>query len=116
MLLLVVEELDLFRALLLVDDLLHALALIDRVDLCLELNNLVGLLLTAPLKLLDPVVKVGFALFGLNLLTHGEGGRALIERLVGRDRHLDLVSDPEQEQATLRLTQADLADDLIKAL
>ena len=116
MLLLVIEVLDLLRALLLVNDLLHALALVDRVDLCLELNDLVGLLLAASLILLNPVVEVSFSIFGLNLLAHGESGRTLIERLVGRDRHLDLVSDSEQEQAALWLTQAALADDLIKAL
>jgi len=115
-LLLVVEVLDVLSALLLVNDLLHALALIDRVDFCLELDNLVGLLLAASLVLLNPVVEVSFAIFGLNLLAHGESGRALVERLVGRDRHLDLVSNSEQEQAALRLAQADLANDLIKAL
>jgi hypothetical protein len=40
----------------------------------------------------------------------------LVEGLVGGDGHLNLVADTEEENATLGLTESDLADDFIEAL
>ena len=55
-------------------------------------------------------------MFSLQLLTHGKRHTGLIQGLVGSDRHLDLVSDPDKEQAAFWLTQSHLSDDLIEAL
>ena len=52
----------------------------------------------------------------LQLLAHGEGHRGLVEGLVSGDRHLNLVSDSQQEQAALGLAQRHLSDDLVEAL
>lgn len=40
----------------------------------------------------------------------------LVEGLIGGDGHLNLVADTEEENATLGLTESDLADDFIEAL
>ena len=40
----------------------------------------------------------------------------LVESLVGRDGHHDLVADPQEEKTTLRQVQRDLTDDLVKTL
>lgn len=55
-------------------------------------------------------------MLSLELLSHGEGDRALIESLICSDGHLDLVSDSEEEETSLWLAKGDLSNDLIEAL
>jgi len=50
------------------------------------------------------------------LLSHSEGDGTLVESLVGGDSHLDFISDSQEEDTTLGLSQSDLTDNFIKAL
>ena len=52
----------------------------------------------------------------LQLLSHREGHRALVECLVSGDGHHDFVTDTEEKQTTLWQVQRHLTNDLIKAL
>jgi len=55
-------------------------------------------------------------MLSLKLLSHGKSDRALVQSLISSNGHLDLISDSEEEKATLRLIQSHLSDDLVKAL
>jgi hypothetical protein len=55
-------------------------------------------------------------MLGLQLLAHGESHRGLVQGLIGRDGHLNLITDSQQEKAALGLVEGNLADDLIEAL
>ena len=68
------------------------------------------------LKLLNFALKVGLAMLSLELLSHCESHRALIEGLVCGNGHLDLITDSQEEEATLGLIECHLSDYLIKAL
>lgn len=113
---LLVEELEFVSRLFLVNDLAEARSHVDGVDLRIELNDLVCLALAAFLVFLNPVVQVSLALLSLNLLAHSKNCTRLVEGLIGRDGHLDLVPDSEEEKASFGLTQTHLTDNLIKAL
>jgi hypothetical protein len=114
--LLVLKELELLDALLLFNFLSLAVTLLDSLDLRLELNDLILKLGLLGLELLDFAFKVGFAVLSLELLSHGESDRALIEGLVSGDGHLDLIANSQEEEATFGLVEGHLSDDLIEAL
>ena len=90
--------------------------LVDGLDLRFEFRDLVLKLRLLVLELLDRLLKVGLAVLSLQLLPHREGNGGLIKRLVGADRHLDLVPNSEQQQAALGLGQGNLTDDFVEAL
>jgi hypothetical protein len=96
----------------------------DGVDLQLELDLLVlevGALLSQLVQLL---LELGNALLRLNVLLQSEGHRTtssaatspLIQRLVGRYRHLQLVPHPVQHQSSFRRAYRHLPDYLVKRL
>ena len=115
-LLLVAEELELLSASLLLDLLPLAVALLNGLDLGLELDDLVLELGLLSLEFLDFAFQVGLSVLSLQLFSHGEGDRGLIECLVCGDGHLDLVPHSEEQEAAFGLVERDLADDLIEAL
>ena len=114
--LLVLEELELLNALLLFNFLSLAVALLDGFDLRLELDDLILELGLLGFELLDFALEVGLAVLSLELLSHGKSDRALIEGLVSGDGHLDLITDSQEEEATLGLVEGHLSDDLVEAL
>jgi hypothetical protein len=114
--LLVLEELELLDALLLLNFLSLAVALLNGFDLRLELDDLILELGLLGLELLDFALEIGLAMLSLELLSHGESDRALIEGLVSGDGHLDLIADSQEEEATLGLVEGHLSDDLVEAL
>ena len=113
---LVLEELELLDALLLLHLLSLAVALLDGLDLGLELDDLVLELGLLGLELLNLALEVGLAVLGLQLLPHGESDGALVQGLVSGDGHLDLIADSQEEEAALGLIQGHLSDDLVEAL
>jgi len=113
---LVLEELELLDALLLLNLLSLAVALLDGLDLGLELDDLILELGLLGLEFFDLALEVGLAVLGLQLLPHGESDRALVQGLVSGDGHLDLIADSQEEEAALGLIQGHLSDDLVKAL
>merc|ERR1719356_1079425 len=115
-LLLVLQELQLLLALALVHRAPFRLATLDRLALVLELHHAGLALLLLLLVLGDQLLRLCLALLGLELLARPEGHAALVERLVGRDRHADLVADPQQEEPTLGAVDRHLADELVEAL
>merc|ERR1719188_1755843 len=115
-LLLVLQELQLLLALALVHRAPLRLAALDRLALVLQLHHARLALLLLLLVLGDQLLRLGLALLGLQLLARSEGHAALIERLVGCDRHANLVADPQQEEPTLGAVDRHLADELVEAL
>ena len=113
---LVVEELNLFLALLALDLAPRGIARLDGLDLALKLDHFVRLLLLLGLELNDALLKVSLTVLGLQLLAHGKGHGALVERLVGRDSHHDLITDAEEQKTALWQVQSHLTNDLIEAL
>lgn len=91
-------------------------ALVKSINLGFKFDCLVVCLQLPRVQLLNSLLKICFAVLSLQLLTHGKRHTGLIQGLVGSDRHLDLVSDPDKEQASFWLAQSHLSDDLIKAL
>ena len=69
---LVVEELNLFLTLLAFDFTTRCVARLDGFNLALELDDFVRLLLLFGFELVDALFKVGLAVLGLELLSHGE--------------------------------------------
>ena len=114
--LLVLEELDLFFALLGLDFLALNVALVNGVDLGLQFNNFVILFCTFGLELSNALLKVRLAVLSLELLAHGEGNTGLVKSLVGSDGHLNLIAHSEQEETTLGFGEGHLSDNLIEAL
>ena len=113
---LVVEELNLFLALLALDFAPRGIARLDGLDLALKLDHFVRLLLLLGLELSNALLKVSLTVLGLQLLAHGEGYGALVERLVGRNSHHDLIAHAEEQKTALWQVQSNLTNDLIKAL
>lgn len=58
-------------------------------------------------------LHVSFSLLGLQSFPHPERHAAFVQRLVGGDRHVNLVSDPQQQQTPLRAVDGHLSDELI---
>ena len=58
-------------------------------------------------------LHVGFALLGLQSLAHAEGDAALVQRLVGSDRHADLIAHTQQQQTSLSTADRYLTNQLI---
>lgn len=113
---LVLEELELLDALLLLNLLPLAVALLDGLDLGLELDYLILELGLLGLEFFDLALEVGLAVLSLQLLPHGESDRALVQGLVSGDGHLDLIADSQEEEAALGLVQGHLSNDLVEAL
>ena len=90
--LLELEELNFLVTLLGLNLLSFSISLLDSLDLGLELGDFILKLGLFVFKLLDGLLKVCLSMLSLELLSHGEGNRALVKSLVGSDGHLDLVS------------------------
>lgn len=114
--LLVFQEFELLLTLLVFNFFAFGIALLDGLDFGLELNDLVFLFGLSGFEVGDSLLEIGFTVFGLELLAHGEGDGTLVESLVGSDSHLDFISDSQEEDTTLGLSQSDLTDNFIKAL
>merc|ERR1740133_937583 len=108
------EELNLLRMLLLLQRPPLALTLLDGLGLGLELLHLALQVLLLRLELLDACLHVCLALLRLQRLAHAEGDRRLVERLVGRDGHPDLIA--HQQQPPLSAVDRHLPDQLVEAL
>ncbi len=121
---LVLEELELAGAAFFVDLALFFVFLFDGVDLAFELDFAVLESHLLPFEFLQPGLQFRHAMLRLDLLADAEGHGAtcfpgvlpLVQRLVGRNRHFDLVSDSVQQQSSLGTVDRDLADDLVEAL
>ena len=74
------------------------------------------MLLLLCFEVADLLLKIGLTMLGLELLAHGEGHGALVQSLIGRNGHFDLVTDSEEEKSTLWQIQSDLTDDFVEAL
>ena len=116
MVLLILEEVDFLLSLFGFNLLAFSVPLLDGFDLGFELADLIFQLGFLLLQLFDGLLKFGLAMLCLQLLSHSKSHGALIQRLVGGDRHLDLITHSEQEEATLWLGQGNLSDNLIEAL
>lgn len=114
--LLVFQELELFLTLLVFNFFAFGVALLNGLDLGLELDDLVLLFGLSGLEVGNSLLEIGFTVLSLELLAHGEGDGTLVESLVGGDSHLDFISDSQEEDTTLGLSQGNLADDLVEAL
>ena len=113
---LIFEEFNLLFSLLNFDFLPLLVSLLDGINLRFEFLNFVLQFGLLALELFNSFLEVGLTVLSLELLSHGEGNRALIKSLIGSDCHLDLISDSEKKQASLWLAQSNLPDNLIKAL
>lgn len=58
-------------------------------------------------------LHVSLALLGLQRFPHTESHTAFIQRLVGSDSHLNLISNPQQQQTPLSTVDGHLSDQLI---
>ncbi len=116
MTLLVFEEVDFFLAALILDLESFAVALLDGLDLRLELDDLVFKLGLLGLELVDFTLELGLSMLGLELLAHGESHRRLVKGLVGGNGHLDLITHSKKQETALGLIEGDLADNFIEAL
>lgn len=58
-------------------------------------------------------LHVGLALLSLQRFPHPESHAAFVQRLVGGESHLDLVSNPQQQQTPLGTVDGHLSDQLI---
>jgi len=114
--LLVFQELELFLTLLVFNFFAFGIALLNSLDLGFEFDDLVLLLGLSGLEVGDSLLEIGFTVLSLELLAHGEGDGTLVESLVGGDSHLDFISDSQEEDTTLGLSQSNLTDNLIEAL
>jgi len=114
--LLVFQEFELLLTLLVFNFFAFGIALLDGLDLGFELNDLVFLFGLSGLEVGDSLLEISFAVFSLELLAHGEGDGTLVESLVSGDSHLDFISDSQEEDTTLGLSQSNLTDNLIEAL
>lgn len=113
---LVLQELYFFLSLLGLYFFPLQVTLFNCVDLCFQLNNFKVLSLAPCLKLFNAVVQVCLTMLGLNLFTHGKGNTRLVESLVSSDRHFNFVTDSQQQQTSLGLSQRYLSNNFIKAL
>ena len=68
------------------------------------------------LELLDSFFQIGFTMLSLELFSHGEGDRRLVQSLVSSDGHFDLITDSQEEETSLWLGKGYLSDDFIEAL
>ena len=114
--LLVFEELDFSLSFLDLDLAALFVALFDSFDLAFEFDDLVFELRLLGIEFIYSLLKISLSVFGLELLAHGECHRALIKRLVSSNCHLNFVTDSQQQQSSLGLTQSHLPNDLVKAL
>lgn len=113
---LVLQEVDLLRPFLVLDQLPVLDLLLQDLLLLLELLGLLLQVVPPLLQLLDLRLQLGRALLRLQLLPHGEGERALVQGLIGLDGHVQLVAHPHQQDAPLGRVDGHLPDDLVEAL
>ena len=90
--------------------------LFNSLDLGFELGDFILKFGFLVFELLDCFFEVSFTMLSLELLSHGEGDRTLIECLVSCDCHFDLVSDSQEKKSSFWLTEGNLSNDFIKAL
>lgn len=67
-------------------------------------------------ELVDLLLQLGSALFGLELLPHSEGHRTLVQSFIGRNCHFEFVANAHQKKASLGAVDGHLTDDLVEAL
>mmetsp|Transcript_58236 Transcript_58236/g.167068 ORF Transcript_58236/g.167068 Transcript_58236/m.167068 type:complete len:227 (+) Transcript_58236:91-771(+) len=115
-LLLVLQEVDLLLALALVHGPALGLAALDGLNLVLQLDDPSLALALRLLLLGNLLLGLGLALLGLQLLPRSKSHAALVERLVRSDRHPNLISHPQQQQAPLGAVDRHLPDELVEAL
>ena len=113
--LLVLQEFELLLTLLIFYFFTFSIALLDGLDLGLELNDLVLLFGLSGLEVGDSLLEISLTVFGLELLAHSEGDGTiiktktavknarvilkyspLVKSLVGGNSHLDFISDSDQ--------------------
>ena len=68
------------------------------------------------LQLLDLALLLRLSMLRLKLFTHRKCRRGLIKRLICRDSHLDLISDTQKEETSLRLVDGHLTYYFFEAL
>ena len=89
---------------------------VDLLDLLLQVFDVLLVLLDGRLEVGDVLSHFVFALLRHERLSHAVSDRALVEGLVGLDRHLDLISHAHKEEAALGGVDSDLSDQLVEAL
>ena len=88
----------------------------DLFDLFLEVSDVLVVLSACCLQVGDVLGHLVFALLGHQGLTHAVGDRTFVQGLVGRDSHLDFVTDAHQQEASLSTVDDDLTNEFVKAL
>ena len=88
----------------------------DLFDLLLEVRDVLVVLPARRFQVSDVLGHLVLALLGHEGLAHAVGDRALVQGLVGRDSHLDFITDAHQEEASLSTVDDNLTDELVKAL
>ena len=78
--LLVFQEFELLLTLLVFNFFAFGIALLDGLDLGFELNDLVFLFGLSGFEVGDSLLEIGFTVFGLELLAHGEGDGTIINK------------------------------------
>jgi hypothetical protein len=113
---LVLEEIDFFLALAFVNSPALCFATLNSLAFVLQLDNtcLEGPFLL--LELCDSVLSFGLALLGLQLLPCSKSHGALVQCLVGCNRHPDFIANTKKEEAALRAVDSHLTNELVKAL
>jgi len=115
-LLLVFQELYFLLSLLSLNFLALSVTLVDSFNLRFQFAHFVFELGLLVLELLDCLLQVGLSVLGLQLFSHGESDRRLIQGLVSSNRHLDLVSHSKKKKSSLWLAESYLSNDFIEAL
>lgn len=110
------QELLLFFPFLQVDLQTLHIALLLCSDTCLDLNDLVLLTNSLLFLFLDLSDKLLLAVLGLELLSHGESHRTLVENLVCIVGTSDIVTDAKKQKSAFGQIKCDLANDFVKAL
>mmetsp|Transcript_39275 Transcript_39275/g.76843 ORF Transcript_39275/g.76843 Transcript_39275/m.76843 type:complete len:224 (-) Transcript_39275:18-689(-) len=93
-----------------------ALPLLNRLALCLEVLDLPVEVLLLRLQLHNLVLHVRLPLLCLQRLPHAKRHTALVQGLVRRNRHSNLVSHAQEQQPPLRAVDRDLPDHLVEGL
>ena len=116
MLLLVFQEFDFLFAFLGFNVSALFVSLLNSFNLGLEFGHFILELSLLVFELLNSFLQLRLSMFGLQLFSHSECYRALVEGLIGGNSHFNFISHSEQKKASLWLAQSNLTDDFIETL
>jgi len=110
------EELNFFRVLLFLHGSLFSRSFLNLFAFRLQLVHLSLEILLLFLQLFDFRLHVRLSLFGLKRFSHAEGDAGFVERLIGGDRHANLVSYTQKKKPAFRAVDCHLSDQFVEAL